>query len=396
MVILLYNKVLNYSYGGFWSLELVYLDNAATTKVCPEAAKKALEMMTEYYGNPSSLHSLGVQAEQMVGVARRQVAKLMGCDPENLVFTSGGTEANNLAIFGAVEARRRDGKHIVTTAVEHSSVAASCKELERRGYEVTRLVPDSDGTITPGQVAEACREDTVLVTMMYVNNENGARFPIDRIISAVRRAAPRALIHCDAVQAVGKLPLSAVKMDIDLMTASAHKIHGPKGCGVLYIKKGVRILPRLFGGEHEGGMRAGTEAVSLIAAFGAAADAVPHLDRQQSLYLSLRKRLSDGLADIKDVVWLSPETAVPYIVNISVPGIKSETMLHFLAQRGVYVSSGSACSKGKRSPVLTALGLPERVIDSALRISFTHTNTPDDVDRFLEALKEGASTLMRR
>ena len=248
----------------------------------------------------------------------------------------------------------------------------------------------------PGQVAEACREDTVLVTMMYVNNENGARFPIDRIISAVRRAAPRALIHCDAVQAVGKLPLSAVKMDIDLMTASAHKIHGPKGCGVLYIKKGVRILPRLFGGEHEGGMRAGTEAVSLIAAFGAAADAVPHLDRQQSLYLSLRKRLSDGLADIKDVVWLSPETAVPYIVNISVPGIKSETMLHFLAQRGVYVSSGSACSKGKRSPVLTALGLPERVIDSALRISFTHTNTPDDVDRFLEALKEGASTLMRR
>jgi cysteine desulfurase len=393
---MLYNKVLNYSYGGYWSLELVYLDNAATTKVCPEAAKKALEMMTEYFGNPSSLHTLGTQAEQMVNAARRQVADLMGCRPDNLVFTSGGTEANNLAIFGAVEAKRRGGKHIVTTAVEHSSVAASCKELERQGYEITRLVPDSDGLITPEQVTDACCDDTVLVSIMYVNNENGMHFPIDQIVPAVRRAAPQALTHCDAVQATGKLPMSALKLDIDLMTASAHKIHGPKGCGVLYIKKGVRILPRVFGGEHERGMRAGTEAVSLIAAFGAAVKALPPLDEQRRVYESLRKRLADGLAGMDDVVWLSPQNAVPYIVNLAVPGIKSETMLHFLAQRNVYVSSGSACSKGKKSPVLTALGLPGRIIDSALRVSFTHTNTPDDVDRFLEALKEATSSLVRR
>ncbi|HBT63700.1 MAG TPA: cysteine desulfurase, partial [Ruminococcaceae bacterium] len=213
---------------------------------------------------------------------------------------------------------------------------------------------------------------------------------------AVRRAAPQALIHCDAIQAAGKLPLRADRLDIDFMSTSAHKIHGPKGCGALYIKKGVRILPRTFGGEHERGMRAGTEAVPLIVAFGAAAQAMPPLDAQQRLYNSLRERLGAGLADMDDVVWLSPDNAVSYIVNISVPGIKSETMLHFLAQRGVYISSGSACSKGKRSPVLTALGLPERVIDSALRISFSHTNTLDDVDSFLGALKEASASLVRR
>ncbi len=373
----------------------MYLDNAATTQVCPEAAEKALEMMTVHFGNPSSLHSLGTRAEQMVNTARKQVADLMGCHPDQLIFTSGGTEANNLAIFGAAQSKKRAGRHIITSAVEHSSVVASFKELERQGYEITRLVPEG-GVITPAQVAEACREDTVLVSIMYVNNENGSHFPIDKIIPAVRRAAPQALIHCDAIQAAGKLPLRADRLDIDFMSTSAHKIHGPKGCGALYIKKGVRILPRTFGGEHERGMRAGTEAVPLIVAFGAAAQAMPPLDAQQRLYNSLRERLGAGLADMDDVVWLSPDNAVSYIVNISVPGIKSETMLHFLAQRGVYISSGSACSKGKRSPVLTALGLPERVIDSALRISFSHTNTLDDVDSFLGALKEASASLVRR
>ncbi|HCA29891.1 MAG TPA: cysteine desulfurase [Ruminococcaceae bacterium] len=376
-------------------MKLVYLDNAATTQVCPEAAEKALEMMTVHFGNPSSLHSLGTRAEQMVNTARKQVADLMGCHPDQLIFTSGGTEANNLAIFGAAQSKKRAGRHIITSAVEHSSVVASFKELERQGYEITRLVPEG-GVITPAQVAEACREDTVLVSIMYVNNENGSHFPIDKIIPAVRRAAPQALIHCDAIQAAGKLPLRADRLDIDFMSTSAHKIHGPKGCGALYIKKGVRILPRTFGGEHERGMRAGTEAVPLIVAFGAAAQAMPPLDAQQRLYNSLRERLGAGLADMDDVVWLSPDNAVSYIVNISVPGIKSETMLHFLAQRGVYISSGSACSKGKRSPVLTALGLPERVIDSALRISFSHTNTLDDVDSFLGALKEASASLVRR
>jgi len=377
-------------------LRLVYLDNAATTRVCPEAAEKALEMMTVHFGNPSSLHSLGTQAEQMVEAARKQVSKLFGCRPETLFFTSGGTEANNLAIFGAAEAKRRVGRHVVSTAVEHSSVLESFNELERQGFEVTRIVPDKNGVITPEQVAEACRRDTVLVSIMCVNNENGMHFPIDRIAASVRRVAPQALIHSDAVQAAGKMPLPAEKMDIDLLSASAHKLHGPKGCGVLYIKKGCRILPRAFGGGHERGLRAGTEAVPLIAAFGAAVEVLPRIDEQNKLYQCLRQRLADGIKSLKDVVWLSPESAVPYIVNISVPGIRSETMLHFLAQNEVYVSSGSACSKGKKSHVLTALGLPDRLVDSALRISFTHTNTIEDVDRFLEVLEEGLKVLVRR
>jgi cysteine desulfurase len=377
-------------------LKLVYLDNAATTQVCPQAADKALEMMTVHFGNPSSLHKLGTQAEQMVETARKQVGQLFGSRPDTLFFTSGGTEANNLAIFGAAYAKRRTGRHIVTTAVEHSSVVESFNELERQGCEVTRIVPDKNGAITPEQISAACRKDTVLVSIMYVNNETGMHFPIDRIVSSVRRTAPEALIHCDAVQAAGKMPLAAQRIDIDLMSASAHKIHGPKGCGVLYIKKGSRILPQVFGGGHERGMRAGTEAVPLIAAFGAAVKAMPPVEEQNELYRNLRQRLSDGIKNLQDVVWLSPESAVPYIVNLSVPGIKSETMLHFLASQEVYVSSGSACSKGKKSHVLTALGLSDRLIDSALRISFSYTNTLEDIDRFLEALEKGLKVLVRR
>mgnify|MGYP000975939634 FL=1 len=311
----------------------VYLDNAATTAVCPEAAEKALEMMTEHYGNPSSLHSLGTKAEQLMNAARKQVSGMIGCRPDSLIFTSGGTEANNLAVLGAAEAKKRSGHHIITTAVEHSSVTASCNELERQGYEITRLVPDGDGRISPEQVSDALRDDTILVSIMAVNNENGSHFPIDEIVPSVRRSAPGALIHCDAVQAAGKLSINADRMDIDLLTVSAHKIHGPKGCGALSVKKGVRILPRAFGGGHERGMRAGTEAVPLIAAFGAAAESMPPPAEQQKIYAALRQRLADRLKSRDDVVWLSPENAVPYIVNIAVPGIKSETMLHFFAER---------------------------------------------------------------
>ena len=377
-------------------MRLVYLDNAATTQVCRAAADKALEMMTVNYGNPSSLHRMGASAEQAVETARKQVSKLLGCSPETLFFTSGGTESNNLAVFGAALAKQRAGRHIVTTAVEHSSVMESVNELERQGCGVTRLVPDKNGVIEPEQVAEACRSDTVLVSIMYVNNEIGIHFPIDRIVSSVRRVASGTLIHCDAVQAAGKMPLSAERIDIDLMSASAHKLHGPKGCGALYIKKGTRILPRVFGGGHERGIRAGTEPVPLIAAFGAAAEELPMVEEQNRLYHSLRQRLHEGVERLRGVVWISPKAAVPYIVNIAAPGIKSETMLHFLAQHDVYVSSGSACSKGKKSHVLTALGLPDRLVDSALRVSFSHTNTVEDIDRFLEVLEQGLKVLVRR
>ncbi len=377
-------------------MDIAYLDNSATTRVCPQAAEKALQMMTACYGNPSSLHSLGAAAERELNAARQKVARLLGCRPQEVIFTSGGTESNNLAVLGAAQAKIRAGRHIVTTAVEHASVAAACSELERQGWEVTRLVPDPGAALTAQQVAAACRPDTVLVSVMMVNNETGARFPVDRIVPAVRRAAPGALIHCDAVQAAGKLPLNAARLGLDLMTVSAHKIHGPKGSGALYIRKGARILPRSFGGGQENGLRPGTEALPLHAAFGAAAEALPPFAEQEALYDSLRRRLTDGLAGREGFALNSPPDGVPYILNLSVLGVRSETLLHFLAERGVFVSSGSACSKGKKSPVLTALGFSGERIDSALRVSFTHTTTPDEVDRFLAALYEAASSLVRR
>ena len=377
-------------------MKVAYLDNSATTQVCPQAAQKALEIMTECYGNPSSLHSMGIAAEMELNAARKQVAALIGSQPDFLTFTSGGTEANNLAVFGGAAAKQRTGRHIVTTAMEHPSVGASCDELERQGYSVTRLKPQKDGTITAEQVADACREDTILVSIMLVNNETGARFPIEQIAPAVRRAAPNALIHCDAVQAAGKLSIHAGRLDVDLMSFSSHKIHGPKGCGALYVKKGVRILPRVFGGKQERGLRSGTEALPLIAAFGTAASVLPSPETQNSLYSSLKQQLLDGLAGRDDIIVNSPEQAVPYIINLSVPGIRSETMLHYFAEQGVYISSGSACSKGHKSPVLTAMELPPARIDSALRVSFSYTNTPDDVELFLSVLDKAIAALIHK
>ena len=376
-------------------MEMTYLDNSATTPVCREAAEKALEMMTACFGNPSSLHTLGIQAERELEAARAAVASLIGAPPETVVFTSGGTEANNLAVLGGAAARARQGKHAVTTAVEHPSVAAAFDVLENRGYAVERLHPDGQGRITADDVAAACRPDTVLVSIMLVNNETGARFPIEEIVPAVRRAAPGALIHCDAVQAAGKIPLHVLRMGVDLLSVSGHKIHAPKGVGALYIRKGARVLSRAVGGGQEKGRRAGTEAMPAIAAFGAAAAALPAPPDQAAHFCGLRERLLSGLQGRDDVVLHLPADGVPYIVNLSVPGVRSETMLHYLAQRQVYVSSGSACSKGKKSPVLTALGLPAAEIDSALRISFSHTNGEGDVDRFLRALDDGIAALKR-
>ena len=380
--------------GGL-GLKEAYLDNSATTMVCREAAEKAAYMMTACYGNPSSLHTAGFAAEREMEAARKTVAGLLGVRPDTIVFTSGGTEANNLALLGGAAARLRAGRHVVSTAVEHPSVAQALGELERQGFEVERLRPDGTGMITAGQVAAACREDTVLVSVMLVNNETGARFPLEEIVPCVRRRSPRALVHCDAVQAAGKLPLRASDLDVDLMSVSAHKLHGPKGCGALYIKKGVRLLPRVFGGGQERGLRSGTEATPLIAAFGSAVAALPPFEEQQAHYDRLLGRLTQGLAVMKDVRLHRPAAAVPYIVSLSVPGIRSETMLHFLAQRGVYVSSGSACSKGKKSEVLTAMGLPAGEIDSALRVSLSRYNTGEDIDRLLDGLREAAARLVR-
>ena len=377
-------------------MTVTYLDNSATTRVCTAAADAAYQLMTEQFGNPSSLHTLGFRAEQELTAARRAVADLMGAEAEEITFTSGGTEANNLAVFGAVAAHIHDGRHIVTTAVEHASVAAAIDELEKQGYTVTRLTPDENGLIDAPAIVNACRPDTVLVAVMMVNNETGARFPIEDAVAGIRRVCPRAHVHCDAVQAAGKLPLHARRWCLDSMTVSAHKIHGPKGVGALYLRRGARLIPRTYGGKQENGLRPGTEAAPLIAAFGAAVGQLPPPHLQMGHYAALRQRLLDRLGDHPAVRFHLPKFSVPYIVHLSVPGYKSETLLHFLAQREIYVSSGSACSKGAKSPVLTAMGLPAEEIDSALRVSFCRDTTPEEVDRFADALLEATEKLARR
>ena len=374
----------------------VYLDNSATTRVCEAAAQAAYRLMTDVYGNPSSLHTLGFRAEQELTAARRQVANLIGAEEGEITFTSGGTEANNLAVFGAVAAHPHDGRHIVTTAVEHASVSAAVDALEKEGYTVTRLIPDESGAITADAIVAACRPDTVLVAVMLVNNEIGAKFPIDQVVPAIRRIAPKAHIHCDAVQAAGKLPIRAGRWGVDSMAVSAHKIHGPKGVGALYLRKGARILPRQLGGKQEGGLRCGTEAAPLIAAFGAAIEQLPPVPKQMMHYDTLRQHLLSRLDNHPAVRFHLPAGGVPYIIHLSVPGYKSETLLHFLAQKEIYVSSGSACSKGAKSPVLTAMGLPVAEIDSALRVSLCRDNTIEDMDRFADGLLEAVEKLARK
>jgi cysteine desulfurase len=372
---------------------MTYLDNSATTAVSPAVAAKVAQVMTEVFGNPSSLHTLGFAAEQEMTAARAAVGRLLGCPPEQVYFTSGGTEANNIALFGAAKARGKRGRHIVTTAVEHPSVARVIDALEAEGFAVTRLTPGPNGTLTAADILAACRPDTVLVSIMCVNNETGARFPVEAVAAAVHKRCPHALVHCDAVQAVGKIPVKAAAWGVDLLTASAHKLHAPKGVGALYIAKGVHIPPRTLGGEQERGMRAGTESVPLIAAFGQAAAEVTAFAEQEALYRRLRERLLEGLKAFPQVRLHLPEGGVPYIVNVSLPGLRSETLVHFLAQEGVYVSGGSACAKGHKSPVLTALGLPDEEIDSALRISFCRHNTEQDIDAMLAALHKADATL---
>lgn len=375
---------------------MAYLDNSATTAVCAEAVTRMVRVMTDVYGNPSSLHTMGVRAEQEVAQARAEVAVLIGAKPEQTVFTGSGTEANNLAVLGAAAALRRRPPVAVTTAIEHPSVAACFDELERQGWTVTRVKPNADGCITPEAVAEACTADTTLVSVMAVNNETGARLDIPATVASVKAIAPQAVFHTDCVQAAGRLPLKAERWGVDLLSVSGHKLHGPKGCGALYVRRGVRLMPRMLGGGQEQGLRSGTEAVPALAGFGAAAAAVAPFEAQWEHYTRLRDTLTAELRSLPEVRWHCPPNGVPYIVHLSLPGIRSETLLHFLAAREIYVSSGSACSKGKHSPVLEAMGLPVAEIDSSLRISFCYENTEDEVRALAQALREAAVMLQRR
>ena len=376
-------------------MEEIYLDNSATTRVCEKSAEKVLELMTQCYGNPSSLHKKGLEAQREVAHARQAVAVSLGAQPREIIFTSGGTEANNLAVLGGAAASRRRGKRIVTTAIEHPSVLEPMRQLEKEGFEVVFLTPDADGRVPEEAVLKAVTSDTILISVMAVNNELGSIQPIEVLKKAVKRAGAPALVHVDGVQAYGKLPLRPEKLGIDLLTVSGHKIHGPKGVGALYVSKNARILPRTFGGGQERELRPGTEAAPLIAGLGAAAEELPDWRQAYSRMEKLRDYTLQKLSGLEGVEVNSPVEGLPYLLNFSALGIRSETMLHFLAQRGLYVSSGSACAKGKQSHVLKAAGLPDSRISSAIRVSFSRENTERDADALAEGVREGLACLAR-
>lgn len=373
-----------------------YLDNSATTKPCKEAVSAAEKAMTEAFGNPSSLHQYGFSALQMLEEARAQVAKALSASANEIYFTPSGTVANNTAIFGAVMQNRRRGNKIVTTAFEHPSVENCMRRLEEQGFEVVRLSPDASGNIAAAQFEDAVDDKTILVSLMAVNNEVGSILPFDKIQNIIRRKNAPALLHVDAVQGFMKLPIVPKKCGVDLLSVSAHKIHGLKGAGALYLRNGLHLKPYVLGGGQEGGICSGTQAMPAIAAFGAAVRAAGDILKNQERVRALYDRLVNGLLQIDGVRINSPENALPYIVNISVEGIPSQVSVNYLSSVGIYVSAGSACAKGHRSPVLTAMGLSASEIDTAVRLSLSRETTESEIDACLEAIKTEVQTLRKK
>lgn len=374
---------------------MIYLDNAATTKPCDEA-KAAVMKGLEVFGNPSSLHRAGLDAELLVSDAREIIADALGVTPDEVYFTSGATESNNTAIFGAYKAHGKRKKRVVISSVEHPAVKNPAQELEDMGCEVIRISPDENGEINARDIFAAVNEDTFLVSCMLVNNENGYILPVEKAFSMIKKKYPQVITHCDCVQGFMKIPVKAKKLNADMISLSGHKIYAPKGIGALYVKKGLRLPPLTFGGGQERGMRPGTEAVPNIAAFAKACEIrMAHFDQDYAHVQELADYLKQQVsAELPDAV-INGEGDIPHVVNLSMPGCKSEVMLHVLEGDEVYISSGSACSKGKQSGVLKALGLPKARTDSALRVSFAPFNTKEDVDAFINAVKKGAKMFRR-
>ena len=371
-----------------------YFDNSATTAPCSEAINAVTQAMTYGWGNPSSLHRIGNMAQELLDSSRAEIAKKLSCSSDEIYFTSGGTETNNLVLFGAAYKMRRMGKRIVSTSVEHPSVDETLNRLEAEGFEVIKLKVDKYGRINEKELYAAVNSNTILISMMLVNNEVGTIMPVQAAKRAAMMARSPALIHCDAVQAFGKMPIKPAALGVDLMTISSHKIHGPKGVGALYIRKGVKINPRTFGGAQENKIRPGTEAMPAIAGFAAAARALPDAKTELEHISALRDYMVEQLEKVGDIVINSPPDALPYVTNISVLGIKSEPMLNFLSEKGIYVSAGSACSKGKKSHVLMRMGLDAKRLDSPLRISFSRYTTVQEIDALISGIKE-AKTVIR-
>ncbi len=377
-----------------------YLDNSATTQAFPEVATLVASLMTGDYGNPSSMHQKGVTAESHVREAKEKLAAILKCKKEEILFTSGGTESDNLAIIGGAMAQKRRGMHLITTKIEHPAVLRCMQYLEKQGFEITYLGTDKNGVVSAESVEAALREDTILVSVMLVNNEIGTIQPVAEIGAMLKRHNPEILFHVDAVQGFGKLPIYPSRMNIDLMSVSGHKIHGPKGTGFLYIRDKVRIIPQLLGGGQQGGMRSGTENVPGIAGLSLASEmCYRNLSEDTARLRSLRERFMEGLLSIGEVSVNGGEgeTAAPHIVSASVRGVRSEVLLHALEDKGVYVSAGSACSSHKReaSATLTAIGLPKELLESTIRFSFSIFTTDEEIDYTLECMRELIPMLRR-
>ena len=377
-----------------------YFDNSATTRCYPEVAEIVVKTMTEDFGNPSAMHLKGVEAEKYVREAAQILAKILKVNEKEIIFTSGGTESNNLALFGGADANKRSGNHIITTSVEHAAVGQPAERLEQMGYEVPIVPVDHRGVVQLEALEKALRPDTILVSTMYVNNEVGAVMPVEEIAKLVHEKSPKALYHVDAIQAFGKYRIYPKKAGIDMLSVSSHKIHGPKGVGFLYINEKARIQPQILGGGQQAGMRSGTDNVPGIAGLGVAAKMVyTDFDKKIEHMYQLKERLAEGFLKLPDVRLNGMEIreGAPQILSASFLGVRSEVLLHTLEEKGIYVSAGSACSSHKRKAAgtLSAMGMEAAQRESTLRFSFSEENTFEEVDYALEVIGQVLPMLRR-
>lgn len=373
-----------------------YLDNAATTKPCKAAVDAMMRCFSEHYGNPSSLHKAGLLAQQETDHARAVISAVLGCDTREIIFTSCATESTNMALRSTAAAYGRRRKKIITSAVEHASVKKTLAFLsDNEEFEVIEVKPDETGTYKAMDFFKECDDNTVMISMMMVNNETGHVLPVKETFSMIKRKFPHIVTHCDAVQAFMKYPVKVNSLCADFISISGHKVHAAKGVGVLYAKKGVKLRPLIFGGKQERQLRAGTESVPLIAGFGAAVESFsPDMESRFSYVKELNNLLREKLAELNEIHIISPESASPYVLSIAVHNIRSEIMLHYLEARGVYVSSGSACSKGVGSGVPEIFGASSKEADSILRISLSYENTSEDVCALIDGIASGQKEIM--
>lgn len=368
---------------------MIYLDNSATTKPCPEAVEAITKALTENWGNPSALYNFGIDTAKLLRQARHSVAAAIGAEPERVFFTSGGTEADNWAVFGTVKRMGKRGKHIITTAMEHHAILNCMADLESRGFEVTYLKPDSMGRVSAADLKAALRKDTILVSIMMVNNEVGSVMPIARMAKLTHRLCPDAIFHTDAVQGFLKVPFAAKNLGADLISVSSHKIHGPKGAGALYISPRLKSFPPLLlGGGQEGGMRSGTEGVPAILGFAAACAAVSATFRADILRESgLIAEFAEKFAALEGVS-VNGSHEAPHILSLAIPGVPVQNTINILQDHGICVSAGSACAKGHRSHVLTAMGLPPEIIDASFRISLCRDTAREELESLYTVLRD--------